>query len=224
MPSKAGLILLSAAATLVGKLAEQVSAVQSGNLGRAEEMLTAQAHTLDLLFNKLVHRSMNNSAAGYLDASETYMRLALRAQSQARATLETLSVVKNPPAVAFVHQANIAHGPQQVNNVPPPFDETSRARESPNPPNRLLEQQRSEQLDTGTPQASVGPDPALEPMEEVNRTTNGPGEGPSSQKRVQGRCPRGTARTCTNTAREIAAPEAQGLGDLRLANSKKAAG
>src|SRR5690606_26950893 len=44
-----------------------------------------------------------------------YMRLALKAQSQCRTTLETLAAIKNPPVV-FAKQANIAHGPQQVNN------------------------------------------------------------------------------------------------------------
>ena len=43
------------------------------------------------------------------------MRMALKAQSQCRATLETLATIKNPPAV-FARQANIAQGPQQVNN------------------------------------------------------------------------------------------------------------
>src|SRR3546814_3695576 len=43
------------------------------------------------------------------------MRLALKAQSQARTTIETLAEVKNPKAVAFVKQANIANN-QQVNN------------------------------------------------------------------------------------------------------------
>jgi hypothetical protein len=35
------------------------------------------------------------------------MRLALRAQGQCRATLETLAVMKSPPTV-FARQANIA--------------------------------------------------------------------------------------------------------------------
>src|SRR3546814_13505993 len=43
------------------------------------------------------------------------MRLALKAQSQARTTIETLAEVKNPKAVAFVKQANIANN-QQVNH------------------------------------------------------------------------------------------------------------
>jgi hypothetical protein len=37
-----------------------------------------------------------------------------RAGHQCRATVETLALSKNPPV--FARQANIAHGPQQVNN------------------------------------------------------------------------------------------------------------
>src|SRR3546814_10396254 len=51
----------------------------------------------------------------HLPATEQYMRLALKAQSQARTTIETLAEVKNPKAVAFMKQANIANN-QQVNN------------------------------------------------------------------------------------------------------------
>jgi hypothetical protein len=43
------------------------------------------------------------------------MRIALRAQSQCRATLETLGTIKNPPTV-FVKQTNVTSGPQQINN------------------------------------------------------------------------------------------------------------
>jgi hypothetical protein len=42
-------------------------------------------------------------------------RIAFRAWSRCRATLATLAAIKLRP-VAFVNQANIAHGPQQVNN------------------------------------------------------------------------------------------------------------
>jgi len=42
---------------------------------------------------------------GNIQATETYMRMALKAQSQSRSTLETLSAVKNPPIV-FAKQAN----------------------------------------------------------------------------------------------------------------------
>jgi hypothetical protein len=84
----------------------------------------------------------------YLNTAETYMRLALKAQSQCRATIETLALIKNPAPVAFVRQANIAAGPQQVNNAPQPR-EGSRARETENPQTKLLEAHDGQRLDTG---------------------------------------------------------------------------
>jgi hypothetical protein len=62
----------------------------------------------------------------YVNAAETYMRLALKAQSQCRTTLETLAGIKNPASVTFVRQANVAHGPQQVNNES--FETSTRGR------------------------------------------------------------------------------------------------
>ena len=46
---------------------------------------------------------------------ERFMKLGLRAQNQCRSTLETLALLENPTMV-FTHQADVAHGPQQVNN------------------------------------------------------------------------------------------------------------
>jgi hypothetical protein len=43
----------------------------------------------------------------YLDATDKFMRLALKAQSQCRTTVEALGELKNPQPVAFVKQANI---------------------------------------------------------------------------------------------------------------------
>jgi hypothetical protein len=77
-----------------------------------------QAQTLDAIFNGLARRTAVN-AGEYMAACETYLRLALKAQSQCRATLETLAMIKNPRPLAFVKHANIAAGPQQVNNAAP---------------------------------------------------------------------------------------------------------
>ena len=52
-------------------------------------------------------------ASDYLDQFEGYLKLALRAQVQSRATIGTLAELKNPPIMGYVKQANIAHGPQQ---------------------------------------------------------------------------------------------------------------
>ena len=49
-----------------------------------------------------------------MDHADRYMRLALKAQGQCRATVETLALLKNPPV--FARQANIAGGAQLVNN------------------------------------------------------------------------------------------------------------
>ena len=76
-------------------------------------MLVAQAHTLDALFNSLTRRAINS---GYMNNLDRYLKLALRAQSQCRSTWEILMRLKNPPIAGYVGQANIAHGPQLVNN------------------------------------------------------------------------------------------------------------
>ena len=99
----------------------------------------------------------------YIEASEKYMKLALRAQAQCRATIETLAAIKNPP-VLFAKQANISNGPQQVNNGPPP-----RADENTTSPNKLLEQSHEQLLDPGAPPAPVRSDPLLVAVEACHR-------------------------------------------------------
>jgi hypothetical protein len=94
--------------------------------------------------------------------------MAMKAQNQCRMTLETLSTIKNPPVV-YAKQANIAHGPQQVNNGTVP----SRAEEKINSPNKLLEPSNEIPMDTGAPGTAggsnsqveaVGNRPAREPL------------------------------------------------------------
>jgi hypothetical protein len=127
--------------------------------------LAIQAHTLDTIFNELARRSQANIGQ-YLDAADRYMRLALKAQSQCRATIETLAEIKNPKPVAFLQQANIANGPQQVNNAPTPA--TSRARESENQPNKLLEQQRNDWMDGETTGAAASGNTSVEAVAAVH--------------------------------------------------------
>jgi len=155
---------------LVDELASQIKGVNNGDLQRPEAMLIAQAHTLEAIFHELARRAAVNMGE-YIAAAETYMRLALKAQSQCRATLETLAAIKNPAPVAFVQQANIAHGPQQVNNGAAP-PEPSRARESENQPNKLLEQQHGNRLDFGATQATIGADPSVAAMGKIDGTEN----------------------------------------------------
>lgn len=146
---------------LVKELSAQCGAVSRGDLGRPEAMLTAQAHTLDGIFNVLARRAAANMGQR-TDTVDTYLRLALRAQSQCRATLETLATIKNPPVV-IARQANIANGPQQVNNGP-------RAQENGIESNKLLEHSHGERLDFGAAGQAVGDDPAVEAVGAVNRS------------------------------------------------------
>lgn len=92
----------------------QTKAMQGGDMGDIEAMLFAQALTLQTTFTALSRKAAAN-AGEYMGATDTYLRLALKAQGQCRATLETLANIKNPRPVAFVKQANIAQN-QQVNN------------------------------------------------------------------------------------------------------------
>lgn len=132
---------------LIDSLTEQTRASSDGDPKRAESMLVVQAHVLDSIFNVLARRAALNMGE-YLGACDTYLKLALRAQSQCRATWEALATIKNPPIVGYIRQANLAAGPQQVNNGPAPAEAASRAREKQNRPNKLLEKIDAERLDT----------------------------------------------------------------------------
>jgi hypothetical protein len=156
---------------LVEELTKQSSVVKGGDLARGEAMLVAQAHTLDAIFGNLARRARKTE---YLNQLDHYMRLALKAQSQCRVTWEAIAEMKNPRAVAFVRQANIAAGPQQVNNAAASGIAPSRAEDSEkNAPNKLLEAKDGERLDTGTADATSESDPTLETVGAIDRTSNG---------------------------------------------------
>src|ERR1700687_2178105 len=99
----------------MGLLADKVEAVHRGNLRDAEALLMAQAVGLNSVYTELVLFAKKN-LGDHFDAAERLLRLGLKAQGQCRATLEKLATIKNPPTV-FARQANIAQGPQQVNNT-----------------------------------------------------------------------------------------------------------
>lgn len=142
---------------VVDELKAQTEAASRNDLTRLEGMLTVQAHVLDAVFNRCARSSALN-AGEFPEAMERYMRLALRAQAQCRATIETLAEIKNPKSVAFVSQANIAGGHQQVNNSP------ARAERS-NSANEILEGSDSgERLEQSTQGEAVLSDSSLATM------------------------------------------------------------
>lgn len=141
---------------MIKELKQQTAAVQSNDLSRAEGMLIAQAHTLDGLFARLTSNALTST---HMDKLERYMKLALKAQNQARATLQTLGELKAPKQVAFVKQANIGNQ-VQINNAGSP----SHARKNKKTPNELLEVEHGERLDTRATGAAGGVDPTMAPV------------------------------------------------------------
>jgi hypothetical protein len=129
-------------ASLAIGLEKSIVKVQGGDLKECEAMLMGQAHALQAIFMNLARRGQG---AEMLNQYEAHMRLALKAQSQCRATLETLAAIKNPPTV-FARQANITTGPQQVNNGTP-APSSAPAGKVETIPNELMEAQDAERLD-----------------------------------------------------------------------------
>lgn len=150
---------------LMDQLRDQAAAVNRGDLAQAEAMLMNQATALQSLFARLAERGMGCDMA---PAFEANMRMALRAQSQCRATLETLATIKNPPIV-YAKQANFAAGHQQVNNG---THAPTQAREIENEQSKLLEAHNGEWLDTGTAGTTSGTDKAMAALGEIDGAEN----------------------------------------------------
>jgi hypothetical protein len=84
----------------------------SGDLAMASRMLATQAVTLDAMFAELARRSASNMG-DYVNASERYGRLALKAQSNCRATLEALAKLHQPREQTVRH-VHVNEGGQAV--------------------------------------------------------------------------------------------------------------
>jgi hypothetical protein len=142
-------------------------------------MLSSQIEALNSIFCELARRAALNMGE-YLDAMDRYMRLALRAQSQCRATAETLAIIKQGPPI-FAKQANVAHGPQQVNNGPA---SASRAGEKPGFEHpELLESSDGERLEPRTTGTTGRGDPTLEAVGAQHRPQDARRQGAVAAKR-----------------------------------------
>ncbi len=141
----------------ISALTEQISQSQKGSMERPEAMLITQAHTLDMLFNSLSQKALIQD---HMKNYETFFRLALKAQSQCRATLETLAAIKNPPVV-FTKQANFSNGHQQVNNGVA----VSHTAEKQNQQNKLLTEIPNATLDTRGTSEAISVNSSMEAVE-----------------------------------------------------------
>lgn len=153
-------------------LGESIEKVQAGDLRKCEAMLMGQAMALQSIFVKL---SRMSNRQDNLRAIDSLLRLALKAQSQCRTTLETLANMKNPPII-YAKQANIAGGHQQVNNGV--MTATTEAPISPQEPkktfsqNELLSEATDETLDSSRTTEASRVDTTLETVATIDRSQN----------------------------------------------------
>lgn len=94
-------------------LHEDAEKVRGGDLSDMEATLVSQVRTLDSIFTVLATRAANSQQ---LHQMEVNLRLAFKAQAQARSTVEALNEMKHPRQAFFIGQQNIADQ-QQVNNA-----------------------------------------------------------------------------------------------------------
>ena len=127
-------------------LRDKIKGITDGDMQPIEAMLIGQAQALQTMFVYLGKQAVEKTS---LPQYTAFMNMALKAQSQSRATIQALTELKYPKQATFVKQANIANGNQQVNNASSTHAHAP-ARAIENQPNELLEAQQNEWLDSGT--------------------------------------------------------------------------
>lgn len=192
---RVGAVDLSA---IADKLRERSRAVIAGDTTSVEALLFDQAVALQAIFTNL---SIEASRAEYLGKLEPLLRLALKAQSQSRATLETLATIKNPPVV-YARQANIASGPQQVNNGAPPVAQAAPAALAHSVPTELFKgAPHGHRMDAGTSSPASRADSLMAPVGAVDGSEDRTGEGAKQEQPVPRRRASAPARSDADAAR-----------------------
>ena len=160
---------------MIDGLRDTFKEVKNGDLHTMEGMLISQATALQTIFTHLAKRAVSQEQMKHFVA---FLGLALKAQAQSRATISALVDLKYPRQATFVKQANIAHGPQQVNNGTAgqlQGEKVQALTHGENPAlkqNKLLEVdhgQPSGRMDTRAAQTSERSNQAVETVEGVNR-------------------------------------------------------
>ena len=93
-----------------GHIAEHVTALRDitqaaaeGDLSLVTRTLGAQVFSLDTLFTQLAQRALSNMGK-FPEAAERYMRMALKAQAQSRASIEALAKIHQPREQTVHHR------------------------------------------------------------------------------------------------------------------------
>lgn len=147
-------------AAVLERLGEISSRVVSGETKDVESMLAAQALTLDSIFHKLALQAERNIGQ-YPKATDLYLRLALKAQNQCRATAETLANLKSPRQ--YINQTNVA-GAMQIN----------------------IDMENAH-VDASKKRGNAGSDPTVEALGEIHGSQNPRREGYLQQERAETR-------------------------------------
>jgi hypothetical protein len=159
---------------------EQAKSIHDGDLSQLESMLLQQAVAMQAMFVDLAARA---KTATHLSTLNTLTQLALKSATGSRQSIAVLAEIKSPRSVAFVQQANIANGPQQINNhnlsgAPPARTENFRM-----PENELLEPAEDDsRMDTRTPRQAGSANPRMEAVGAINRTDHRSRKGHRSPK------------------------------------------
>ena len=167
-------------AAFVSELRASSEKLRNGDLSHVEDMLMNQASALQAVFTKLMERGLSTKDKGTLDL---LLRYGLRAQSQCRATLETLANVKNPPVV-YARQANVTTGPQQVNNG---VARASAESKSEMTPIKLSEGSHELRPHARTPALESRADRPLATVGAIDGTAHGHRQSEGRPQRLQGR-------------------------------------
>jgi hypothetical protein len=93
-------------------LKDKAGLVSEGDLKLVSDILVVQAHSLDAIFAEFARRAALNMG-DYLGATETYGRIALKAQANCRATLEALMKLHQPREQTVKH-VHVNEGGQAV--------------------------------------------------------------------------------------------------------------
>ena len=149
------------------EVVKRIRQVHDGNTVHVVGLLMAQALALNSIFTKLAVKAAEVDERHGLHQMETYMRLALKAQSQSRATLEAVLAAGHPP-VLFAQQANVAFGPQQVNNGAMPSPRPAHGSNPSSERNELLEAGDGTRVESGATGQAGRRDSTVVPLAAVN--------------------------------------------------------
>ena len=166
---------------MVEEIHRQMDEFHSGETKGIEGILIGQILALNAMFADFARQA---SDIGHLEMKAVYTRMAFKAQNQSRASIETLSNIKNPRQTVITNQANISNGPQQVNNT---LARDSNAdgktlKKLELEQNKLLKHDKAKgkRMVGRAKGAASGDDTTVETVDEINRPANRRRKGKSS--------------------------------------------